>query len=133
MSRVTQKQIQYLARNPRAYLQFQATGRLPATVRPSSPLITLLEAIPPRLRMQIRGVRLSPDLGYLNGMQFHTVEQLLRWLKPGAEMLVSESWPAESCRDKRFRRRLTLKDLKPHCASWPDERVWAAFRISPDA
>ncbi len=132
MTRITQKQTQHLARNPQAYMQFKATGRLPATVRPSSPLITLLEAIPPRLRLLIHGIRLSPDLGYPSGLQFHNAEQLLRWLKPSGEMLVCQSWPADSCRDKRFQRRLNLKDLKPHCATWPDDAVWRSFRISPD-
>lgn len=133
MTRITQRQIQHLARNPGAYLQFQTTGRLPATVRPSSPLISLLESIPPRLRLQIRGVHVGPNLGYLGGPQFHSAEQLLKWLKPAQEMLVCQSWPAESRRDKRFQRRLTLKDLKPYCAAWPDDAVWNSYRISPDA
>lgn len=133
MSGITNKQIKYLATHPHAHLQFKATGRLPATVRPASPLISLLESIPPRLRIELRGLKLHGSLGYLTQMQFHNAQQLLHWLKPATEMLASESWPAESYRDKRFRRELKLKDLKPFCASWPEDRVWQHFGISPDA
>jgi hypothetical protein len=84
-------------------------------------LITLLETIPPRLRLRIRGVRLSPALGYQTGRQFHTAEQLLKWLKPDQQMLQDRSWPAESFRHKGFRKTLTLDDLKAHSAAWPEE------------
>ena len=131
MSRITSKQIKYLATHPHAHLKFQTTGQLPRMVKPASPLITLLESIPPRLRMQIRGVRLNPSLGYLTGTQFHTAEQLLRWLKPDNEMLASTSWPAESYRDKRFNRAVTLKDLQPFCSGWPEAQVWKHFGITP--
>lgn len=123
MSHITNKQMHQLATNPHAYMKFRATGEVPRTVTPSSPLITLLESIPPRLRLQIRGVRLSPSLGYMTGMQFHNAAQLLKWLKPDNEMLEARSWPAESYRDKRFNKRLTLDDLKAHAASWPNEEI----------
>lgn len=130
MSRITTKQINYLATHPHAHMQFKATGKLPTLVTPASPLIALLETIPPRLRVEIRGVRLNPALGYMNGSQFHTAEQLLRWLKPQREMLSCESWPAESFRDKRFQRKLELSDLKPFCASWPGKDVLSYYGIS---
>lgn len=129
MSHISQKQMRQLATNPAAMTRFRMTGELPRTVTPSSPLIDLLEAIPPQIRLQMRGVKLSPKLGYLSGAHFHNAEQLLKWLKPDREMLESQSWPAESQRDKRFRQRLTLEDLKAHCAAWPNESVLRRMRI----
>ncbi|MGP9551754.1 MULTISPECIES: hypothetical protein [Halomonas] len=124
MPTITHLQMKELARNPSAYMRYQATGKLPPTVTPSSPLIDLLEAIPPRVRLRIRGVRLAPALGYQTARQFHTAEQLLKWLKPDQEMLQSRSWPAESYRIKRFTKRLIIDDLKPHCASWPNDELF---------
>lgn len=113
------RQMRYLATNPRAMMEFRATGRLPRMVTPGSPLITLLESLSPRDRQAIRGVQLHPSLGYLGGIRFHTAEQLYRWLKPAPQMLEHESWPAESYRDKRFSRKLRLSDLRPFVADWP--------------
>jgi len=127
--KISNKQMQELARNPRAHLRFQLEGRLPEVVKPSSPLISLLEAIPPRLRLEIIGVKVDPSLGYIGGGLFHNAEQLLRWLKPSNEMLARRSWPAESRRDKRFSKKLTLEDLKPHCSKWPDDRFWMGVTI----
>ena len=79
MPTITHLQMKELARNPSAYMRYQATGKLPPTVTPSSPLIDLLEAIPPRVRLRIRGVRIAPALGYQTARQFHTAEQLLKW------------------------------------------------------
>ncbi|MDD3575467.1 MAG: hypothetical protein PHT38_01125 [Halothiobacillus sp.] len=114
------KQMRYITRNPRALMEFQTTGRLPRMKRLDSPLIRLLEQYTPRQRMQMRGVRLHPDLGYQTGMQFHTGEQLYRWVKPSAEVLECENIPAESYRNKRFNRELTEDDLRKHCASLPE-------------
>jgi|SRR5690554_613476 len=114
------KQLRYLSRNPRALMQHRMTGRLPRVIRPMSPLISLLEQIPARERLHWRGIKLGPDLGYYCGHQFHNAQQLLTWLKPSEQMLEGvEPWPAESFRDKRFAKRLTLDDLKGHCAQYP--------------
>lgn len=114
------RQMRYLATNPRAIMDFRATGRLPRMVAPQSPLITLFETLSPRDRQAIRGIQLDPSLGYLCGARFHTAEQLHRWLKPASQMLEHESCPAESYRDKRFHQRLSLEDLRPFVADWPD-------------
>lgn len=129
MPHISQKQMRQLATSPSAMARFRMTGELPRTVTPSSPLIDLLEAIPPQVRLQMRGVRLSPRLGYLSGVQFHNAEQLMKWLKPDRQMLANQSWPAESQRDKRFRKTLALEDLKAHCASWPSENVLRRVRL----
>lgn len=108
------KQARFLARNPRAMMQYKATGRLPQPFRPSSPLIELLETMSPRERVELRGIRLSPALGYQTGQTFANAEQLYRFVKPQAEMSESEPFPAESMRIKRFAKRLTIDDLKEH-------------------
>lgn len=129
MPHISQKQMRQLATNPATMARFRMSGQLPRTVTPSSPLIDLLEAIPPQVRLQMRGIKLSPELGYLSGAHFHNAEKLLKWLKPDREMLESQSWPAESQRDKRFRKTLALEDLKTHCASWPSDEVLKRARI----
>jgi len=110
------KQARYLARNPKAMIRYQTTGRLPQTFRPTSPLIELLESLSPRERLQITGIRLSPALGYQCSQTFANAEQLYRFLKPQAEMIEGEPFPAESMRIKRFAKRLTIDDLRNHQA-----------------
>jgi hypothetical protein len=129
---MSSKQIQYMMRRPEALMKYQATGQLPRVHKaPSSPLIELLEKLPPRLRAQIRGVRLNPRLGYHTGHQFHTAEQLFHWLRPERELIGNQTTSSESYRDKRFVRRLTLEDLMPFCASWPKPEIWRHFGITP--
>lgn len=115
------KQMRHLMRRPQAFMRHQMTGQLPRMIRPSSPLITLLESLTPHQRLRYRGVRLSPALGYHTGHQFHNAEQLLRWMKPCDQMIEGEPWPAESFRDKRFAKTLTLEDLQRHCAQHPEQ------------
>lgn len=117
------KQMKHLMRRPQAMMRHQMTGQLPRMITPRSPLIDLLERMGPRERLRFRGVRLHPDLGYHCGLQFHNGEQLLRWLKPDAQMLENESWPAESYRNKRFNRPLSVDDLKQYSADYPGKGV----------
>lgn len=128
---LSRKQMKYLATHPRAMSKYQTTGRSPRSVKPTSPLITLLESLPPRLRTQIRGVRLHPSVGYQCGHQFHTAEQMLRWLRPAREILENESWPAESYRIKQFRRELSLADIKCLASGWPSNSTFHYFRVKP--
>lgn len=126
------RQIKYMMQHPEAFMKYRATGQLPRTRKaPSSPLIELIESLPARLRLEIRGVRLNPRLGYQNGLQFHNAQQLLNWLRPEQELIGNESTPAESYRSKRFVRKLALADLKPFCASWPKPEIWRFYGISP--
>lgn len=127
------KQIHHIATNPHAYARFQMTGRLPATVRPTSPLITLLEALTPRERMAIMGLSVNESLGYLGSRQFHTAEVALRWLKPESEMLESQSWPAESYRIKRFIDRLYLDALVEQASGVPDSLLARYTRLRDPA
>lgn len=116
----TAKQMRAIARRPADHARFMLTGRLPRTVRPSSPLITLLEKISPRDRAQIAGLTVGPELGYAGSRQFHTAEQALRWIKPSAQMLEHESWPAESWRIKHFNKALHIENLIAAAARCPE-------------
>lgn len=106
-----------LARNPRAFMEYQRTGNLPQGVRPDSPLIRLIESIPPAKRGQYVGVVVSDKLGYTGRRVFHDAHQALNWLKPSAE--VFGSFPAESHRLKHFSKTLTLADLSACCSRSP--------------
>lgn len=96
------------------------SGRLPRTVVPRSPLIDLLSKISPRDRAAIVGLTVNPTLGYMGSRMFHTAEAALRWIRPDREMLAGQSWPAESCRDKRFNKALSLEDLIGEASQVPD-------------
>ena len=109
------KQLRHLMSNPHALLKHQMTGRAPGLQRPDSPLIRLLESMTAYERLRYRGVRLSPELGYQCGLQFHNAAQLLKWLKPDDVMLECDTWPAEQYRNKRLVTPLTVDDLKRHC------------------
>lgn len=106
----TSRQIRRIATNPSDYIRFHTTGRLPEGVRPQSPLISLLEKISPRDRLQIVGLCVDHRIGYGGSRTFHNAEQALKWLKPSEE--VFDSFPAESWRIKAFVGPLHLDDLE---------------------
>jgi hypothetical protein len=117
MSKYSQ-QIKLISQNPKAYMNYLTQGKLPHLVKPSSPLITLLESLTPRMRQEIRGVRLHPELGYNTNIQFNTAEQLLRYLKPN-EYIKPETSPAEQYRIKHFNKPLRVKELLAHSTKHP--------------
>ena len=47
------KQLNHMMRHPTKWVRFQTTGALPRLIRLDSPLIRLLESIPPRDRLAI--------------------------------------------------------------------------------
>lgn len=104
------RQIQYLIRHP-------GYPRLPRRVEATSPLLELLDRIPGAMLAQLRGVRLSPALGYRSAAIFQTGAQLHAWLRPFPVMLDTDSWPAESARDKAFRGPIPLETFLEHCAN----------------
>lgn len=108
-----------LVTRPQDMIRYQATGALPRTYRPDSPLIRLLEEIPPRKRSLYQGVRLTPELGYQCDFRFHNAEHLLCWLKPEQEMFEDQAPPSASRRIPGFRKALSLEDLERACASYP--------------
>ncbi|QCT95376.1 hypothetical protein FEV13_00015 (plasmid) [Stutzerimonas degradans] len=97
-----------LATNPQALMRLRTTGHLPAVRNPSSPLITLLQTLHPRERLQITGVTVGSSLGYTGCRRFHNAQQVLNWLVPPGDhsRVASESW-----QDKRFQRELGIDDL----------------------
>ncbi|WP_028492617.1 hypothetical protein [Thioalkalivibrio sp. ALE19] len=122
------RDIRYMMRHPRAMMRFQTQGETPHRVKLQSPLINLLRRIPAPIRAQMRGVSVHPDLGYRTQAQFHTAEQLLRWLAPDSEVFEGEVPPSERMRDPRFTRPLTLDDLRPFVSDWPEYLDTPEFR-----
>lgn len=119
MAAPTPQQLHRLARRPSDYARFVQTGRLPSGIVPSSPLVTLLQAIAPRDLSRMVGLTVNSRLGYGSSRQFHYAAQALRWVAPAPE--VFGSFPAESFRNKNFRGPLFLEDLVASCASVPSE------------
>lgn len=107
------QRVRAMLRNPRAMMEFQATGRLPQLPdreRPS-PLAALLLSLSPRDLAQIRNVSVGPDLGYCCRRQFPTAQAALNWLYPAH---ASGPTPADAHRDRRFEARtrsLSLVEL----------------------
>lgn len=119
MTSMDSRTMNRLVKRPQDMMRCQMTGRLPRTKIPDSPLIRLLESIPPRERVHYRGVMISPELGYRGGFRFRDAEALLRWLKPSDRMFADEHFPAESRQIVGFNKRLTVEDLKAACAQVP--------------
>lgn len=105
-------QIKKIMRSPQHFMKFHMTGELPNVIEPKSPLITYLESIPPRDRLHLKNVRISPKLGYQSSARFQNAAQMLNYLKPSAHM--DYTWPAESCRIKSFSKPIT-KELFDSC------------------
>lgn len=114
----TSKQLHRLATRPSDYVRFIQTGRLPQGVRPQGPLVDLLRALAPHDLQAFKGLVVDERLGYVGSRRFYDAGQALRWIAPSNE--VFDAFPAESCRIKSFNRRLTLRDLQPHCAQFPE-------------
>lgn len=107
-----QRRIQLMLRSPKALMDFACSERLPQVSTPSSPLITLIESVPVRLRSRITCVIIGPDLGYQGVHRFQSLAQALNWLKPS---YTAASYPSESWRLKRFTKHLSIGDLAPFC------------------
>jgi hypothetical protein len=105
-------QMRALMRSGKAQMEYQARGIKPKVTEPVSALITLLESISPRKRVEIKNIHLSPKLGYSTGANFNNAEQLLRWLKPNNWM--SGAWPAESYRHKQFIKPISMELFLTH-------------------
>ena len=101
----------YLASHPSLAARYRATGKLPRTIRPRSPLIELLERIAPRDRFAMLGMTVDSTLGYKGQRTFNSAEAALRWVRPAVEMIEGEAWPAESWRMREFSGPLYLEDL----------------------
>jgi hypothetical protein len=113
---IDSKTLNHLARNPKAMMDFHATGKLPQMANPSSPLITLLRSIHPSELRLITAVRIGSALGYNSNTPFQNAAQALNWLKPNYS---AQSYPSESHQNRRFTRALTIDDLA-RCANVPE-------------
>lgn len=115
---VTSKQLNHMLKRPHELQRFLLTGKPPRGSKPSSPLIDVLDALSPRDLGLIQGLTVDSRLGYSGSRRFPTASQALRWLKPADE--VFGSYPAESWQDKRFVRRITLREVLDCAAKAPE-------------
>lgn len=116
---ISSRQLRAIATSPHRYARFVAFGQLPRVVRPASPLIDLLVQLGARDRAAIIGVTVGSSLGYSHSRQFHSADAALNWIRPAAEVLEDEIWPAETYRIKGFCQFLTLNDLLECASSFP--------------
>jgi hypothetical protein len=106
-----------MMRNPRALINYQITGRLPAIpcLESPSPLAQLLLSIDPRDLLQIGPANVGSALGYRCRNSFRNAQQALNWLYPAHSN--ESSSPANSYRDRPFEIRhpkLGIEDLAEH-------------------
>lgn len=102
-----------LMRSGKAMNDFKTTGRLPVLTYPDrTPLWILLNSLSPMERFNLKGVTLSPKLGYRCNITFNTGEQLFAWLGGKSKKCGLQSYPCDSYSIKLFNKRLTLSDLK---------------------
>lgn len=131
MPAVSSKMLNHLARHPSAYARFAATGQIPQSHRPKSPLIDLLRAIGPRGCEAIRGLQVSLPLGYAGSRRFASASQALNWLAPSDEVI--GSYPAYSWQIRHFSKQLWLQDLEAASTEFP-QRLYELYpRLSRPA
>jgi len=118
---VNSKQLNHMMRHPTKWVRFQTTGALPRLIRLDSPLIRLLESIPPRDRLAIRGVRVDQRLGYSGSRLFENAEQALRWIRPEQEVVEGDFHPGETWRIKAFTQPITLSLLLGQAEAFPND------------
>ena len=98
-------EIKYLMRNQKAMMNFQLHKKMPNATKPTSPLISYLESIPPRDRVNLKNVKLSPKLGYQSSLTFPNAQLMLNFLKPSQWMV--NDWPAKQYQIKTFQKQIT--------------------------
>lgn len=115
--RLTSRALHLLATNPNVQQQYFRTGKLPTDdhQRVKTPLIALINSIPPRDRLLIKGIQIGPSLGYTRTLQFHNAAQLHNWLCPSH----GGGTAANASADRRFSRTLTIDDLSSCCSDLP--------------
>lgn len=117
MRNVSPKIMKYLTTHPNDMMKFQMTGRVPNSVCPDSPLISILMTLSPRERLDIKGLNIC-NLGYQNNQVWQNAEQLMRWLKPSSEVI--GNYIAGSYQNRRFQKQLSLQDIKDNAHSFPE-------------
>ncbi|WP_017190566.1 hypothetical protein [Vibrio harveyi] len=120
--------INAMMRNPKLLMDYQMTGRLPTVSdSPATPLRDLISRIPARLRLEFKGVRLSPALGFNSGAQFHNLAQLYTWLGADEKLIGNRTLPYMSWRIAAFNKPLTIADLIAHCSAVPSDEIIKKF------
>lgn len=124
---IDSKTLNHMIRHPEKMIDYHLTGNLPRLAEPRSPLITLLQSIPPSDRRLVTALRIGPSLGYNANTTFQNASQALNWLKPSYS---AESYPSQSRQDKRFQKELTIDDLAG-CANIPEVVRESWWRNNP--
>jgi len=111
------RRIRELMRNPRAMMNFKATGKLPLVPdrEKPSPLVVLLLTLTPRDLLQIGPMTVCPELGYRCQNTYRNARLALNWLYP--DHISDTSSPADARRDRVFEAqnpKLSLEDLARH-------------------
>jgi hypothetical protein len=120
-------QLRHLMRDPKAMMNFQATGKLPEPpADPKSPLITLLQSFYPTERARITRVIIDHRMGYQGRRTFANAAQALDWLCPPNR---PQYLPSESAQDKRFQKDLGVEEFL-ECAIIPEAIIKAWCRRS---
>lgn len=120
------KQIKRISTDPKSGMDYLTSKKVPAMTSPTpSPLWQLLNSIPPRLLVEIKGVQLNPKLGYNNGQKWQNAAQLFNWLGGTNQRGSWESSPADSYIDRRFKKRLKINDLLLQSSSYPSSEVFS--------
>lgn len=108
-------------RNGKEIMDFQLRGKLPRDIEaPLTPLLALIKRIPVTYWRQFGAVRLSPELGFRNSSQFHSLCQLATWLGHNRKISRTQVLPYMSYR-LRSVQIVTLEKLLEHCTGSPTE------------
>lgn len=107
-----------ITNNAKAHMDFTTRGVLPTLSSANkTPLWILLSSMSSRSRFAIKGVKLSPKLGYNSSMQFSNAEQLFTWLGSNQKFGSWESRPCNSYCIQSFRKNISINDLMEHSCS----------------
>ena len=115
-------------RNGKEIMDFQLRGKLPRDVdAPLTPLLALIKRIPVTYWRQFGAVRLSPELGFRNSSQFHSLCQLATWLGHNRKIAPHQRMPYMGYQIRSVRN-VTLGKLLEHCTSRPTEEQLAQIQ-----
>jgi len=119
-----------ICRNASAMVDFQLFGKLPATSKtPPTPLRDFIETIPPALRSEFKGIKLSPSLGFNCGMTFDSLHQLYSWLGGNQTLIGNQTMPYMSWRNMHFNKKVTIDVLLQHTAKSPTEATLNRYKL----
>lgn len=110
------RELNHLMRNPKALMEFNATGRYPRARRTvSTPLRELLESIPRYDWPKYKGIKLSRAMGFRCSARFSSLCQLYTWLGGNNEVVGNKQMPYESLVIRSVKS-VTIDTLIAHCS-----------------